>query len=159
MSTIRSNNGMSSHANGSSTAQPPRKRAKIKPDRPKSIWNTADDWDQLVADSALSTSSISSRPPALRGRLSLTRCCAESAGRGFKALWEYGQEIRDDKVIVGPGRYWKAAWEEVPDHLKVMVKERVVRYWGGWLSLAMISDVSLGVTVCLDGFHGCAYLS
>jgi hypothetical protein len=117
-----------------------RVRKKVKTQR--SIWNYQDDWDQLVQDSALSTSSISTRRPVVRGMQSLTRCCAESAGRGFKALWEYGQEISDGKVVTGPGKYWKIAWEGTSDHLKLLVRERVYRYWGSYLTSKMVSEVS-----------------
>ena len=115
-------------------------RKRVKTER--SIWNNQDDWDQLVEDSALSTSSISTRRPVIRGMQSLTRSCAESAGRGFKALWEYGQEIRDGEVVTGPGKYWKIAWEGTSDHLKLLVRERVYRYWGSYLTPKMLSGVS-----------------
>lgn len=113
----------------------PRKAKRLRtgtgPGTEKSIWNTKDDWDTLVAESRLSTSSISRRPPPPAGLKSLTTYCAEVAGRSLKRFWE-----------LDTGLSWKYAWSEVPDRLKVGVRDEVYRHWGGYLTTAMISEVS-----------------
>lgn len=121
------------------------KRARTGADRTaRSIWNSADDWDTLVAESQLSTSSISSRRPPPAGLKSLTRYCAEVVGRAFKRLWEI-----DQGGVLGTS--WKYAWTEVPDRLKLFVREEVFRHWGGYLTTAMISDVSLSLSILQGG--------
>jgi len=99
--------------------------------RPTSIWNGPDDWPQLVADSSLSTSSISTRAPRPRGLHTLSRCATDAAARDFKTLWE---DIAD-------GRTWKEWWNLVPDHLKVGVRDGVFKLWGGYLTQAVIREV------------------
>ncbi|WVF68969.1 hypothetical protein IAT40_003743 [Kwoniella sp. CBS 6097] len=101
----------------------------------KSIWNSKDDWETLVSESSLSTSSISLRPPRLHGTgngaklPSLARCCTRCIARHFKGLWELD------------GQDFKVAWREVPDKLKEDVRDEVYKWWGGYLTLRLIIDV------------------
>lgn len=57
----------------------------------RSVWNATDDWDELVAASSLSTSSISTRPPRLRGLQTLSRAAEGVAVRHFRMLWMDGK--------------------------------------------------------------------
>ena len=102
-----------------------------------------DDWDQLVADSQLSTASISSRKPRPRGVSTLVRCAADAAARGFKRIWEETGYARQAGVDAGAGSgvYWKESWMWVPDHLKEGVRDAVFRYWGGYLTPEVIQEV------------------
>lgn len=122
-------------------AKPSPKKRSVKVER--SIWNAKDDWDTLVAESSLSTSSVSARPSRPRGLHSLVKCASDAAARGFKLLWEEGQIVTDDEVIIGPGQRWKAAWGGVPDHLKLRVRDAIFRWWGGHINLSMLQQVFL----------------
>jgi hypothetical protein len=84
----------------------------------------------LVAESQLSTSSISTHRPPPAGLKGLTIFCAEVAGRAFKVFWELDEGIS-----------WRYAWEGVPDGHKILVRDEVFRYWGSYLTTAMISEV------------------
>ena len=125
---------------GSGQSTPSSKKAR-KRKTERTVWNTPDDWETLLAESTLSTSSISTRRPRLRGLPTLAKCCQESAARSFKRLWEAGQTQVQGEIIVGPGRWWKDDWAWVPDHLKLGVRDAVFRYWGGSLSLQMLQEV------------------
>ena len=107
----------------------------------RSVWNSRDDWDQLVADSQLSTSSISLRRPRPRGMQTLVRCATESAARGFRRMWE---DTAGMPAMAGSsaGEIWKESWECVPDHLKVGVRDAVFKNWGGYLNGEILSKVS-----------------
>lgn len=102
-----------------------------KAKRPRSIWDSKDDWDTLVAESQLSTASISRRKPPPAGLKGLKSYCAEVAGRAFKAFWELDEGVS-----------WRYAWDGVPDDHKILVRDEVFRYWGSYLTPPMISDVS-----------------
>ncbi|WVW84841.1 hypothetical protein I302_106876 [Kwoniella bestiolae CBS 10118] len=122
----------------SSTRSTPTKRPRLSTRKTKtkvarSIWNSKDDWDTLVSESQLSTSSISTRPPRLRELPTLVKCCNESMARGFKRLWEVSPD----------GAELKGAWRFLPGHLKEGVREGVFRYWGGMLSVKIISEIFL----------------
>ncbi|WVR06479.1 hypothetical protein IAU60_003510 [Kwoniella sp. DSM 27419] len=139
----RSSRGTQRTAGSPSAAAPsPQKKARTASSKTKarsirgqrSIWTSTDDWDTLLADSALSTSSVSLRPPRLRGLPSLIKCCTDAIARGFKRLWESSEE---------PGQGFKIAWNEVPDHLKEGVRDQVFRWWGGYLTLKIISETFL----------------
>ena len=97
----------------------------------RSVWNSKDDWDKLVADSSLSTASISSRRPIHSGHHPLSYYAAEVAARAFKFLWE------ED------GEWWKAEWAYVSEPIKAKVRERVYRYYGEFLSVQILAEVSL----------------
>nr|XP_031864346.1 uncharacterized protein CI109_000259 [Kwoniella shandongensis]KAA5531418.1 hypothetical protein CI109_000259 [Kwoniella shandongensis] len=107
----------------------------------RSIWTSTEDWDTLVTESALSTSSISTRAPRPRGLHSLVKCATDAAGRGFKRLWEQGEVVADGEVVVGPGKGWREAWLYLPDHLKEGVRDRIFRWWGGYLTLQLIHEL------------------
>nr|ODN85396.1 hypothetical protein L203_05012 [Cryptococcus depauperatus CBS 7841] len=114
----------------------------------RSIWTAKDDWESLISNSALSTSSISSRPPAFRGTLpSLSRYACSALVRGFGRVWgdagEEGEEWR---------RWWTVGWRGVPDHLKEIVRDRVMDKWGGILSLQVIHELfTIPPTLYLPG--------
>jgi len=121
---------------------PKRKKAKITA-AGRSVWNSTDDWDQLVADSQLSTSSISRRRPRPRGLQSLVKCASEAAVRGFKRLWE--ETVGPEWVTesgTSRGRVWQDWWSVVPDHLKVGIRDAIFERWGGLLDADMITQVS-----------------
>ena len=128
---------------GESSAKPQKRRKIIPTGIGRSIWNSVDDWDQLVADSQLSTASISSRKPRPRGVSTLVRCAADAAARGFKRIWEETGYARQAGVDAGAGSgvYWKESWMWVPDHLKEGVRDAVFRYWGGYLTPEVIQEV------------------
>ncbi|WVQ96485.1 hypothetical protein IAU59_003590 [Kwoniella sp. CBS 9459] len=115
----------------------------------RSIWNSTDDWETLVSNSTLSTSSISLRPPRFGGGgiglPSLTRCCTRCIARHFKGLWEadaaQGSAVADAQVTMTMGEDFRLAWKEVPDRLKEAVRDEVIEWWGGYLALRMIIDV------------------
>ncbi|OCF45999.1 hypothetical protein I317_00087 [Kwoniella heveanensis CBS 569] len=115
---------------------------------PRSIWNSKDDWETLVSESSLSTSSISLRPPRLAAsgtndaRIgssvpTLARYCTRCIARHFKGLWEASAAERPESM----GEDFKLAWRELPDKLKEPVRDEVFRWWGGYLTLRMIIDV------------------
>lgn len=104
-----------------------------KPKRPRSVWDSKDDWDTLVAESQLSTASISTRKPPPAGLKSLTSYCAEVAGRAFKGFWELDEGVS-----------WRYAWDGVPNDHKILVRDKVFKYWGSYLTTSMISEVSTG---------------
>ncbi|WRT67931.1 uncharacterized protein IL334_004905 [Kwoniella shivajii] len=134
------------------TKPSPRKKSKSKPSlkgkqpsirSQRSIWNSTDDWDTLLSESALSTASISLRPPRLRELPSLVKCTIDALVRGFKRLWETGGEASDGSGSgngVG-GREFKIAWEYLPLHLKKAVRDGIFKWWGGYLTIKMIADV------------------
>ncbi|KAK8858720.1 hypothetical protein IAR55_002949 [Kwoniella newhampshirensis] len=109
----------------------------------RSIWTSAssENWNTLVTESSLSTSSISTRPPRPRGIHALVRCATDAVGRGFKVLWEDGDMISDGEIVVGPGRRFKEDWMYVPNHLKVGVRDKIFRLWGGYLTISMIHEL------------------
>ena len=113
----------------------------------RSVWNSKDDWETLVADSALSTSSVSTRPPRPRGLHSLVKCASDAAARGFKRLWEDGVVMSDGAVVYGAGKRWKIAWEGIPDHLKVGLRDGIFKWWGSYVTLSMLQEVHC--QVCL----------
>ncbi|KAK6908034.1 hypothetical protein I203_102035 [Kwoniella mangroviensis CBS 8507] len=115
----------------SNTSTTPRKRTKVQ----RSIWNSTDDWDTLISESQLSTSSISIRPPRLRELPTLVKCCSESIARGFKKLWDVSGD--------GTGAEFKAAWGFLPNHLKEGIRDSVFRYWGGFLTVKILAEVFL----------------
>ncbi|WWC62760.1 uncharacterized protein I303_105357 [Kwoniella dejecticola CBS 10117] len=130
----------SKRSNPTSSKSSPRKKQKpsntskakrlIKVQR--SVWNSKDDWDQLVSDSALSTSSVSTRSPRLRGLPTLVKCAVNSISRGFKRLWE-----------IDEGYSFNIAWDFLPPHLKSEVREMVFKWWGSFLTLKILSEVFL----------------
>ncbi|WWC96255.1 hypothetical protein V866_003122 [Kwoniella sp. B9012] len=115
----------------SNTSTTPRKRTKVQ----RSIWNSKDDWDTLISESQLSTSSISIRPPRLRELPTLVKCCTESIARGFKRLWD----VSGDET----GAEFKAAWGYLPSHLKEGIRDSAFRYWGGFLTVKILAEVFL----------------
>lgn len=125
----------------------PKKRPRLRTER--SVWNGADDWNKLVADSTLSTSSVSTRRPHPRGLPTLARCASDAAARGFETIWTAdstlvaGDEPAQFANMKGFGRYWKYDWEVVPDHLREGVRDAVFRLWGRMLSLDIVRVVSL----------------
>ncbi|WVQ85049.1 hypothetical protein IAT38_007213 [Cryptococcus sp. DSM 104549] len=125
----------------------PSKRAKTNhPTRRKtkgerSIWNSVDDWDTLVADSSLSTSSVSRRRPRPRGLHTLVRCAADAAARGFRMLWDQGEVRAEGDTIVGPGVEWRESWAMLPEHLQEMVRDGIFKRWGGLLTIQMLHDL------------------
>jgi hypothetical protein len=123
-------------ATSSNKAPTPKKR------KAQSIWNTPDDWPQLISDSSLSTSSISTRLPRPRGLQSLVKCASDAASRGFKILWEDVGEVTVGGKV--GGRRWKEWWGVIPDHLKIGIRESVYKLWGGHLSQAIIHEVGCG---------------
>lgn len=134
-----------------------RERSKKRPRPDRSVWNKADDWDKLVADSTLSTSSVSGRRPYPRGLPSLARCASDAAARGFEAIWTadatlaQGDERAQSSNMRGFGRYWKYDWEVVPDHLKEGVRDAVFRMWGRMLSFDIVRVVSYVHLMSLTG--------
>ncbi|RXK40054.1 hypothetical protein M231_02694 [Tremella mesenterica] len=124
------------HQGSTSTS---RKKTKVV----KSVWNSTDDWTTLVADSSLSTSSISTRRPRPRGLQTLVICCQEAAIRSFKILWEARGSSSTGTDGRGMGREWREKWQFVPDHLKYRVRDGVFSRWGHLLTIAMIHDVFL----------------
>lgn len=117
------------------------KRRKIAWSSNRNIWNSADDWDTLVAESQLSTASISLRRSRPRGLQSLVCCATEACARSFKRIWE----VPTPGGFVGQtvlGEYWKDGWAWVPDHLKADVRDKVFRYWGEYVTASMLSEVS-----------------
>lgn len=100
----------------------------------RSLFAGPDDWDKLVADSSLSTSSVSIRRPRPNGLQSLTRCSQLAASRHFKQLWEDGN---------GGGEMWKADWAWLDDRLKDGIRENVYRAWGGFLTPEILKSVSM----------------
>ncbi|WWC88536.1 uncharacterized protein L201_003447 [Kwoniella dendrophila CBS 6074] len=121
-------------------SKPSNKKAKVssrKKSKPsirsqRSIWNSKDDWDTLVAESSLSTSSISTRQPRFRGLPTLVECTTKSISRSFKRLWESG---------VGDGKEFRLAWEYLPNHLKEGIRDNVYKLWGSYLTVKIISEV------------------
>ncbi|KAK4685197.1 hypothetical protein P7C73_g4959, partial [Tremellales sp. Uapishka_1] len=107
----------------------PAKRRKAK-EGYITIWSTPDDWEQMVADATLSTSSVSTRRPKPRGLHSLVKCCSDVASRFFKPLWEVDQ-----------GSTWKAMWNAVPDHLRRDIRDGIFRIWGGVLTESMVKEM------------------
>lgn len=128
-------NGVLSSSSWNSSFRPA-KRARTN----RSVWNAADDWDELVAASTLSTASVSTRPPRPRGLQTLALCAEHAAVRNFRRLYEEGK-IRNQNGAVGKG-WWENEWEVVPDHLKLRVRDGVYRQHGNVLKLDMIRDVS-----------------
>lgn len=128
-------NGVLSHSSWTSSTRPT-KRARTH----RSVFNSTDDWDELVAASTLSTASVSSRPARPRGLQTLAICAEHAAVRNFKRLYEEGK-IRSPSGAVGKG-WWEVEWELVPDHLKAKVRDGVFRRYGSVLKLDMIRDVS-----------------
>lgn len=127
-------NGVLAHPSWSGR---PSKRARTS----RSVWNSTDDWEELVAASTLSTASVSSRPARPRGLQSLATCAEISAWRNFKRLYEEGK-VRSQGGEVGRG-WWEVEWEYVPDHLKARVRAGVYKRWGGVLKLDVMKDVNL----------------
>ena len=133
----------------------------------RSIWNAPDDWDELVAASNLSTSSVSTRRPPLREVPSLAKAAEDVAVRAFRLLWADGKtpaEAVNPESRTGAGKgkrkvsgerdasrdegqmqkgWWELQWPHVPDHLKAHVRDGVIRMHGGALSMDVIRKVSL----------------
>ena len=125
------------------TARPAKRKKAKTAATGRSVWNSTDDWDQLVADSQLSTSSISRRRPRPRGLQTLVRCASEAAVRGFKRLWDepVGPEwVTEDER--SRGGVWQDWWAVVPDYLKAEIRDGIFERWGGFLDADMISQVS-----------------
>jgi hypothetical protein len=138
----------------SSSASPHTKKRKARSTTSRSIWNRADDWDQLVADSALSTTSESVRRPRPKGISTLTKCACQVVGRNFKLLWEEGEVVLGDVPFIkrarrrspgaleassdSAGLSFKVAWNALPDHLKIMVRDSVFHLSGSLLNLSML---------------------
>jgi hypothetical protein len=136
-------NGVLAHPSWSPSFRPA-KRAKTN----RSVWNAANDWDELVAASTLSTASVSTRPARPRGLQSLAVCAEHAAVRSFKRLYEEGK-VRNASGSVGKG-WWENEWQVVPDHLKVKVRAGVYRRYGGVIKMDMIRDVSFALATTED---------
>ncbi|CAD6566349.1 MAG: hypothetical protein TREMPRED_002493 [Tremellales sp. Tagirdzhanova-0007] len=122
------------------------KKGKLNPKKrfgraERSIWNSKDDWETLVADSALSTSSVSTRPPRPRGLHSLVKCASDAAARNFKRLWNDGVVMADGAVVYGAGKRWKIAWERIPEHLKAGLRDGIFKWWGSYVTPMMLQDI------------------
>lgn len=102
----------------------------------KSVWNSTDDWDEMVETASLSTASIATRRPRPRGLKSLSACATDAAVRGFKWVWEEGGESGGTN-----GTYWKREWGQLPDHLKARVRDGIYKKWGSFLTIEIIKDV------------------
>lgn len=118
----------------------PAKRRKTTWTSNRSIWNSPDDWDSLVSTSRLSTASVSLRRPRPYGLPTLVSCAIDVSARSFKWLWEIPTPggFAGQTVL---GEYWKDGWEWVPDHLKVLVREKVFEYWGEYITSEMLREV------------------
>ncbi|KAL7423048.1 hypothetical protein Q5752_002347 [Cryptotrichosporon argae] len=103
-----------------------KRKSKVKPAH--SIWDGADDWAQLVADSALSTSSVSVRAPRPRGVHTLARCAQDAAARSWRRM-------RDEDASA-----WRAAWAGVPPHLQAGVRDGVFKWHADVLTAAIVRD-------------------
>ncbi|WVQ73244.1 hypothetical protein IAR50_002812 [Cryptococcus sp. DSM 104548] len=126
--------------------------AKRRQRTDKSVWNSKDDWDTLVAESSLSTSSVSLRKPRFRSFPTLTKCSVDSIVRGFKAFYGDGQARQEEAVAEEWRKWWKAEWAEIPGHLKEMVRDGIYRRWGGIISLQLIHELfSIPPTLYLPG--------
>nr|XP_019012931.1 uncharacterized protein I206_02427 [Kwoniella pini CBS 10737]OCF51712.1 hypothetical protein I206_02427 [Kwoniella pini CBS 10737] len=109
-----------------------RKKTKTSIKVQRSIWNSKRDLDQLVSDSNLSTSSISIRNPKLRELPTLVKFTINSISRGFKRLWE-----------IDEGYSFKIAWNYLPLHLKIEIRQMIFKWWGSFLTLKILSEVFL----------------
>ena len=132
------------------------KKGKLNPKKrfgraERSIWNSKDDWETLVADSALSTSSVSTRPPRPRGLHSLVKCASDAAARNFKRLWNDGVVMADGAVVYGAGKRWKIAWERIPEHLKAGLRDGIFKWWGSYVTPMMLQDVPSSLFALLAG--------
>ena len=121
----------------------PSKRGQATPNRPakrsrrneRSVWNSTDDWDELVQASTLSTSSISARRPRPYGLVSLKQASVQAAVRSFKRIFETHES------------WWIAEWRNLPDAHKAAVRDGIFRMWGSVLSIERIREVSESSTL------------
>lgn len=157
----------------SSTPSPAKRRKLAHPKglfrTGRSVWNSTDDWDELVATSSLSTSSVSTRPPRPRALPSLAKSAEDVAVRHFRMLWADGKSSepaeldpederggkrkktgkgtarerkeRNERQEENQKGWWELQWPHVPDHLKARVTDGIMRMHGGWLSLDVIRKV------------------
>ncbi|ODO10010.1 hypothetical protein I350_02234 [Cryptococcus amylolentus CBS 6273] len=130
----------------------PKPTTKRKQRTDKSVWNSKDDWDTLVAESSLSTSSVSLRKPRFRSFPSLTKASVDAIVRGFKAFYGDGQAGQDEAVADEWRKWWRTEWAEIPGHLKEMVRDGIYKKWGGILSLQLLQELfSIPPTLYLPG--------
>ncbi|TYJ58597.1 hypothetical protein B9479_000808 [Cryptococcus floricola] len=130
----------------------PKPTTKRKQRTDKSVWNSKDDWDTLVAESSLSTSSVSLRKPRFRSFPSLTKSSVDAIVRGFKVFYGDGQAGQDEGVADEWRKWWRAEWAEIPGHLKEMVRDGIYKRWGGILSLQLLRELfSIPPTLYLPG--------
>lgn len=133
-------NGVLSHPSWNPSFRPA-KRARTN----RSVFNSTDHWDELVTSSQLSTASVSTRPARPRGLQTLAVCAEHAAVRNFKRLYEEGK-VRVEGKPAEKG-WWETEWEDMPDHLRLRVREGVYKRYGGVLKLDVIRDVSLPFSV------------
>ncbi|ORX37262.1 hypothetical protein BD324DRAFT_650867 [Kockovaella imperatae] len=101
----------------------------------RSVWNTEDDWEQIIADSSLSTASVSSRRAPQKGLQSLSDHAARVASRAFKYLWQ-ASDSRERH-----GEWWKSEWSYVEDRMKVKVRDGVFAQWSEYLTPTILTEV------------------
>lgn len=130
-------------SSSSGTGARPPKRQKIGGTKSRTIWNSRDDWDELVATSSLSTASVSTRRPLPRGLVSLSKAAEDVAVRYFKMLYEAGQVV-DYSGKLGKG-WWETEWAYIPDDAKKRIRDGVFRTHGSYLSLDVLRRVSLNL--------------
>ncbi|ODO05171.1 hypothetical protein L198_01859 [Cryptococcus wingfieldii CBS 7118] len=130
----------------------PKPTTKRKQRTDKSVWNSKDDWDTLVAESSLSTSSVSLRKPRFRSFPSLTNISVDVIVRSFKAFYGDGQAGQDEAVADEWRKWWRTEWAEIPGHLKEMVRDGIYKRWGAILSLQLLRELfSIPPTLYLPG--------